>query len=195
MKSYQQHCGLARALDVVGGRWTLLIVRELLLGPRRYSELLENLHGMTTNLLASRLKAMRDDGLIEKSEQAYRLTDRGRELEAVVLALGAWGQPLLSTRKKGHRRNVDWAMVSLKRRYDRSLNCCVEIRVENKLYTLNCCPEKLDVTIGRAAAPELLVTLTEEEFFSFFILRNSTSEPTVLGDADLWKKFREAFAV
>ncbi len=195
MKSYQQHCGLARALDVVGGRWTLLIVRELLLGPRRYSELLENLHGMTTNLLASRLKAMRDDGLIEKSEQAYRLTDRGRELEAVVLALGAWGQPLLSTRKKGHRRNVDWAMISLKRRYDRSLNCCVEIRVENKLYTLNCCPEKLDVTIGRAAAPELLVTLTEEEFFSFFILRNSTSEPTVLGDADLWKKFREAFAV
>lgn len=195
MKSYQQHCGLARALDVVGGRWTLLIVRELLLGPRRYSELLENLHGMTTNLLASRLKAMRDDGLIEKSEQAYRLTDRGRELEAVVLALGAWGQPLLSTRKKGHRRNVDWAMVSLKRRYDRSLNCCVEIRVENKLYTLNCCPEKLDVKIGRAAAPELLVTLTEEEFFSFFILRNSTSEPTVLGDADLWKKFREAFAV
>ena len=195
MKSYQQHCGLARALDVVGGRWTLLIVRELLLGPRRYSELLENLHGMTTNLLASRLKAMRDDGLIEKSEQAYRLTDRGRELEAVVLALGAWGQPLLSTRKKGHRRNVDWAMISLKRRYDRSLNCCVEIRVENKLYTLNCCPEKLDVTIGRAAAPELLVTLTEEEFFSFFILRNSTSEPTVLGDADLWKKFREAFGV
>ena len=173
----------------------MLIVRELLLGPRRYSELLENLHGMTTNLLASRLKAMRDDGLIEKSEQAYRLTDRGRELEAVVLALGAWGQPLLSTRKKGHRRNVDWAMISLKRRYDRSLNCCVEIRVENKLYTLNCCPEKLDVTIGRAAAPELLVTLTEEEFFSFFILRNSTSEPTVLGDADLWKKFREAFAV
>ena len=178
---------------MVGSRWTLLVVRELLLGPRRYSELLENLQGMTTNLLASRLKDMKRNGLLEKAGQGYALTPRGRELEPVVLALGAWGQPLLTRPQKGHRRNVDWAMVSLKRRYDRSLHCCVEVRVGDKSYTLECGQEKLDVTIGTAAAPDLMISLTEEDFFKFFILRESGVVPRVLGDSQVWSEFQRAF--
>ena len=169
-----------------------MIVRELLLGPRRYSELLDNLQGMTTNLLASRLKAMRKDGLIEKEEQSYRLTDRGWELEQVILALGAWGQPLLVRREKEHRRNVDWAMVSLKRRYDRSLNCVLAIRVEDKSYTLSCGPEKLDVRLGPAARPQLLVSLSEEEFFGLFFMGRRDLEAELLGDEELWSAFRQA---
>jgi DNA-binding HxlR family transcriptional regulator len=65
-RSYAQYCGLAKALDVVGERWTLLVVRNLLLGPLRYSELLRGLPGITTNLLAKRLKEMEEHGLLER---------------------------------------------------------------------------------------------------------------------------------
>ena len=66
MRSYQQFCGVARALDILGGRWTLLIVRELLPGPRRYGDLHAALVGITTNLLADRLRHLVDHGIIEK---------------------------------------------------------------------------------------------------------------------------------
>ncbi|MDD9967511.1 MAG: helix-turn-helix domain-containing protein, partial [Myxococcales bacterium] len=66
MHSYKQFCGVALALDVLGERWTLLIVRDLMLGPRRYSDLHRSLAGITTNLLAARLKMMEAEGLVEK---------------------------------------------------------------------------------------------------------------------------------
>src|SRR5215831_6402600 len=97
-RSYDQYCGVARSLDVVGERWTLLIVRNLLLGPRRYSDLLAELPGITTNLLAKRLKEMESAGLIEKHDQrrpggavVYALTATGAALEPVVMELGRWG--------------------------------------------------------------------------------------------------------
>src|SRR5689334_7180685 len=97
-RSYKQFCGLAKALDVVGERWTLLLVRDLILGPRRYGDLLNGLPGLTTNLLASRLKEMEATGLIEKrklpapaSSVVYQLTKPGKELEPAVMALAAWG--------------------------------------------------------------------------------------------------------
>lgn len=99
MKSYRQYCAAARALDVVGDRWVLLIVRELLaLGPSRYTDLKRGLPGIATNLLADRLKAMEADGLIERYDAPppvgttlFRLTARGRELRGVVAALTEWG--------------------------------------------------------------------------------------------------------
>src|SRR5690349_12744259 len=91
-RSYQQFCGVARALDVVGERWTLLIVRNLLLGPRRYGDLLAELPGLTTNLLAKRLREMELVGLVEKRElpppaasTVYALTADGAALEGVVM--------------------------------------------------------------------------------------------------------------
>src|ERR1051325_2704730 len=95
-RSYDQYVGLARALAVVGERWTLLIVRNLLLGSQRYSELLRALPGITTNLLAKRLQDMEELGLLERvggesSGQAYRLTTLGLALEPAVHALSRWG--------------------------------------------------------------------------------------------------------
>src|SRR5947208_15766550 len=94
-RTYKQFCGLARALDVVGERWTLLIVRNLLLGSLRYSDLLRGLPGITTNLLAKRLREMEELDLIERTNspgaatgQAYRLTALGATLEPAVHALG-----------------------------------------------------------------------------------------------------------
>ncbi|SEO86018.1 winged helix-turn-helix transcriptional regulator [Actinacidiphila rubida] len=99
MKSYHQYCSVARALDVVGDRWVLLIVRELLaLGPGRYSDLRRGLPGIATNLLADRLRTMEAAGLVERFDAPppvgtplVRLTARGRELEDVVRALARWG--------------------------------------------------------------------------------------------------------
>src|SRR3954470_21522797 len=95
-RSYDQYCGLARALDVLGERWTLLVVRNLLLGPQRYSELLRGLPGITTNLLAKRLREMEEAEILERLADApgahsYRLTTRGMEPEPAIHALGRWG--------------------------------------------------------------------------------------------------------
>ena len=105
MKSYQQYCSVARALDVVGDRWVLLIVRELLaLGPSRYSDLKRGLPGIASNLLAERLKAMEAEGLLQRYDapppvgtSLYQLTARGRELQDVLHALARWGLERMPT--------------------------------------------------------------------------------------------------
>jgi DNA-binding HxlR family transcriptional regulator len=97
-RDYEQNCGLARALDVIGERWTLLIVRELLLGPKRFTDLLDGLPGIPPSLLSARLKEMQATGVVTKeilpppaASTIYRLTAAGAELEGTVLALGRWG--------------------------------------------------------------------------------------------------------
>ena len=97
-RSYQDACGIARALDVVGERWALLVVRELLLGPQRFSELRRALPGASSNLVADRLHELAAHGVVRRRRLAppaaswvYELTDWGRELEPIVLALGGWG--------------------------------------------------------------------------------------------------------
>jgi DNA-binding HxlR family transcriptional regulator len=96
MRSYGQYCALARALDVVGERWALLIVRELLEGPQRYGDLLDGLPGIATNLLVDRLRTLEDAGVVTRDAGGgYALTEWGEELRDVVNALGRWAGPLM----------------------------------------------------------------------------------------------------
>lgn len=94
-REYGQYDGITRALELVGERWALLIVRDLLVGPRRYGELAAGLPRIPSNVLAARLKELQEAGLIRRAPRSrvvvYELTPYGRELEPVVLALGAWG--------------------------------------------------------------------------------------------------------
>src|SRR3954451_22104697 len=97
-KTYGQYCGVARALELVGERWALLIVRDLLVGPKRYTDLRAGLPKIPTNVLATRLKELESAGLVERRVQprrsgaiVYELTPYGLELDMVVLALGRWG--------------------------------------------------------------------------------------------------------
>src|SRR4051812_3003527 len=109
MRSYGQYCGLARALDVVGERWVLLIVRELLEGPRRYSELLEGLPVIATNLLADRLKSMEESGVLRRLDDgSYALTPWGEELHEAVYALGRWAGPLMAQPKGDDEFRAHW---------------------------------------------------------------------------------------
>ncbi len=94
-RDYGQYCGVTRALELVGERWGLLIIRDLLVGPRRYGELAAGLPRIPSNILAARLKELQAAGVIRRLPRSrvivYELTPYGRELEPVVLALGTWG--------------------------------------------------------------------------------------------------------
>lgn len=102
-RSYGQFCGLAAGLDLLGERWTLLVVRELLYGPARFNDILANLPGMGPNLLAARLRRLTESGLVEVHRtiadgrgREYRLTGRGRKLREPILMLARWGFEELS---------------------------------------------------------------------------------------------------
>src|SRR2546425_1991926 len=103
-RSYDQWCAVARALDILGERWTLLIIRDLLVGPKRYRDLLEGLPGIGTNLLARRLRELEGFGVIERTSlpspanaTVYGLTDKGMALEPIIHGLGRWGFEYLGT--------------------------------------------------------------------------------------------------
>ncbi|WP_189215796.1 MULTISPECIES: winged helix-turn-helix transcriptional regulator [Streptomyces] len=121
-RSYDQYCSAARALDVVGDRWTLLIVRELLAGPRRYTDLHADLPGVSTDVLASRLKDMERDGLATRrrlpppgAASVYELTGRGRELLPVLQALGRWGEGALGECRPTDAVRAHWFALPLLR--------------------------------------------------------------------------------
>ncbi|MGW4238912.1 winged helix-turn-helix transcriptional regulator [Streptomyces sp. NPDC004749] len=119
-RSYDQYCAAARALDAVGDRWTLLIVRELLAGPRRYTDLHADLPGVSTDVLASRLKDMERDDLVTRrrlpppaAASVYELTGRGRDLLPVLTALAEWGAPELAERRPTDAVRAHWFAVPL----------------------------------------------------------------------------------
>lgn len=117
-RSYGQFCGLARALDVTGDRWSLLIVRELLPGPRRYGELMTSLGGIATNLLADRLRSLESRGVIERrpgetSGVVYALTPWGTQLRETIGALVRWSTPLMVSGRGGDSVQPRWLAVAL----------------------------------------------------------------------------------
>jgi DNA-binding HxlR family transcriptional regulator len=120
-RSYQQYCGLAAALDVVGERWALLIVRDLEPGPRRFTDLFKGLRGIATDVLADRLRSLEAAGAVQQTQlkyptpaNVYELTDRGRELAAVAGSLARWGAPLLPENPTEEMRlDPRWALQSM----------------------------------------------------------------------------------
>lgn len=107
-RSYHQLCGLAYALDVVGERWTLLVLRELFAGPRRFTDLMDGLPGISTNLLTERLKSLEQTGLLRRrilpppaASMVYELTPLGRALEPTLLELGKWGSQFIPSDPEG----------------------------------------------------------------------------------------------
>jgi DNA-binding HxlR family transcriptional regulator len=122
-RSYDQYCPLSRALDVIGERWTVLIVRELLAGPRRYTDLHADLPGVSTDVLAARLKEMEQDGLVTRrrlpppaAAAVYELTPRGRDLLPALTALADWGAADLAGPRPTDALRAHWFALPLMRR-------------------------------------------------------------------------------
>ena len=173
-RSYDQYCGLARALDVLGERWTLLIVRNLLLGPQRYSDLLRGLPGITTNLLAKRLQEMEAEGLIERGSDtsdatAYRLTSIGRDLEPAIHALGRWGWRRMGKPTVRDRRSIEWLLVALRRGYRGNVTLSAELEADDAFYHIVLRGDRAEIGRGRVPAPDLRVRGKATEIARLFL--------------------------
>jgi len=170
MRSYGQFCALAKALDVIGDRWTLLIVRELLIRETaRYTDIREGLPGIATNLLASRLAEMEDAGLILREEAplpaagtVYRLTARGRELEAVMLAIGRWGGPLMKNAPKSDAFCAHWiALPARNNLHDHEPDrppTTIELRAGDEPVTVTAVGGTVRVRTGAAENPDAIIS-------------------------------------
>jgi DNA-binding HxlR family transcriptional regulator/putative sterol carrier protein len=117
---YEQFCPLARAAEVLGERWTLLVVRELLIGPQRFSDLRRRLPGVSSSVLSSRLRALEERGVVARralpppaASTIVELTDLGRALRPVVVALAAWGIRLMEPRRPGDHFEPSWLRLGL----------------------------------------------------------------------------------
>jgi DNA-binding HxlR family transcriptional regulator len=125
-RSYEQHCGLAHALDLIGERWTLLIVRELMAGPRRYTDLAEGLVSVPSNVLAARLKDMEANGLLHRrrlpapadSVAVYELTPQGESLGGPVTELAKWGMGTLPAELEDRAFRPHWLVLALRARFE-----------------------------------------------------------------------------
>lgn len=206
-RNYKQFCGLARALDRVGERWTLLIVRNLLLGPKRYSDLLERLPGLTTNLLAARLREMERLGLVVKRKSPapvratlYELTPVGRALEPALMELARWGARFMDRPGAGDTFDIGWALLSLKRRYRGGLELVVGFELGERSFELAFESRYLAVTEGSAARPNVSVR-GELDAFRAWLFGGADADAlrhegalTVTGADSAWQALRAAFA-
>lgn len=176
-RTYHQLCGVAKALDLVGQRWTLLIIRDLLVGPLSYSGLLEGLPGLTTNLLAKRLKELSEAGLIEKdsattgdrTQSLYRLTDAGRALGPVIGELSHWGRQYGPPPEAGDGMNLRWAMVAMSRQYlQTGGRWIVQMDLEKTVLQLRLGGPEFDGAVGGGLRPDLILRAKPGDFFALF---------------------------
>jgi DNA-binding HxlR family transcriptional regulator/putative sterol carrier protein len=176
-RSYNQYCGVARAMDVLGERWTLLIVRELLTGPKRFKDLLEGLPGIGTNLLTARLKDLEGYGVVRRAtlpppaaSRVYELTELGRSLEPVVMGLARWGLTFLGASREEDDRQPAWAMVALKSVLKSEATGetreSYEFRVDDEVFHVWIADGETEVRQGSAADPDLVVRSDTQTFLA-----------------------------
>ena len=174
-RSYRQNCALALTSDLIGERWSLLLIRDLLVGPKRYSELTQSLQGMGTNLLAARLKELEAADIIEKTERhqagghAYALTDAGRALEPAILALVRWGLTYLPDRVEGFYHQDDWDLVALKAAFQPRLSAgiaiCTQFKSDSVTAWVDISEQQLTIGLGESDKPDLTISGTIEDLF------------------------------
>jgi DNA-binding HxlR family transcriptional regulator/putative sterol carrier protein len=208
---YQQYCALARTLDVAGDRWTLLIVRELTPGPRRFTDLLDGLPGVSRNLLTERLRALESAGIIARQElpppaarQVYALTDDGRDLAVAMAPLIAWGARRIGDRKPGEGFRARWpavAMVGLAdREAARGVNETYEYLVGDSAFHFTVNDGSIELHDGRARDPAVTLTTDEETWADIAAGKITASSAaaagalTVAGDAEAANRLRKIFA-
>ena len=160
MRSYRQYCGLARALDVVGERWSLLVVRELLDGPRRYNELLAGLPGIATNLLVERLRSLEDHGVLRRLDDGrYALTDWGQDLHEAVYALGRWAGPLMAQPRGEGSFRPNWLRHMVIARFEgvdpERRDLTVQLRCDDEQFALISAAGRVHLIQGRIDDPDV----------------------------------------
>src|SRR5579875_847070 len=207
MRSYRQFCALAKALDVIGDRWSLLIVRELmLLGPCRYTDLLHGLPGIATNLLTDRLHDLERAGVIRReaapppiATTLFHLTPRGEALRPVLRELGRWGAPLLVQSEDGDAFHSYWISLPLELYYyDPTPDgppVTIELRMGDEPMTVETVEGRIVARRGAPAHPDAVVTGSPRLVIGVFSGRLDLEEARrqgleVTGDADVLGRVR-----
>jgi DNA-binding HxlR family transcriptional regulator len=166
-RTYGDRCGIARALDVVGERWALLVVRELVLGPKRFTDLRAGLPGLSPDVLSQRLRELERAGLLRRRKLAppagsrvYELTERGLALEPILLELGRWGSqtPLLEGEAAF---SADSFVIALRTLFDPAAAAGVDVTVELRLgedgFRSRVAGGRLELARGSAERPDAVV--------------------------------------
>jgi DNA-binding HxlR family transcriptional regulator len=169
-RSYGEQCGVARSLDVIGERWALLIVRELLLGPKRFNDLLAGLPGASPNVISQRLRELTGHGVVRQRDlppparvRLYELTDWGRELEPVVLQLGRWGDraPLPG----GAQAGLDSLLLAIQAAADPArVSGRYELRIGADTFAVDGSSGSVRIRRGTADQPDATVTTDTDTF-------------------------------
>ena len=193
-KRYDQYCPVCHALGLVGERWALLVVRELLKGPKRYTDLLEGMPGVGTNILAARLKELEEGGVVRKrklpppaASTVYELTEYGQELEEPLYALARWGARSLPPPAKNEEFYPDWGLNAFAALLDQEaangLSETYVVRVADDVYTVQLDEGKVHVEPGAAEPADLDFETDQETFFAMasgqFDPRSAVSEGRV----------------
>jgi DNA-binding HxlR family transcriptional regulator len=182
---------VARALDLVGERWALLVVRELLLGPKRFTDLRAGLPGAKPSVLAQRLRELEQGGIVQRRKlgppagtRVYELTDSGRELEPIVMALGRWGRrvPIPS----GAAPGVDAEVLALKWRFDPEgagdLNASYELRLAEDRFRIDVADGRIETRRGDAEAPDAIIETSPETLEAVIVDGRDLAETVRSGD-------------
>jgi DNA-binding HxlR family transcriptional regulator len=203
-RSYHQFCGLARALDLVGERWALLVVRELALGPKRFSDLLEGLPGVSTSVLSARLRELERGEVVRRrflpppaASMAYELTENGRELEPAILALGRWGARLLGTRTGEQAFRSDWLVLALKAFFHpeaaRGVNAVYEVRLGEGAFALRVRKRAVEIGPAPVAQPTLVLEADDDALVALLLGTSADGVRVVGGDPAEHERFVELF--
>lgn len=205
MRSYRDLCGIARALDVVGERWALLVVRELMYGPKRFADLHRGLPGLSQNVLTQRLRELEDSGVLVRRRALppaagliYELTDRGRTLEDVLLALGRFGSPLMPHPDSAGELSPDALIVALRTTFDAaamgSVRGTVGLRLPADAFLLTAGPDGLSAVRGDGHADAVLTaTVRSVQDLVFDRRELDAVDASAEGDLKLLRRFLAAF--
>ncbi|MFE3454961.1 winged helix-turn-helix transcriptional regulator [Nonomuraea sp. NPDC059194] len=162
MRSYGDPCGVARGLDIIGERWALLVVRDLLLGPKRFNDLHAGLPGVSPNVLTQRLRDLTEHGVVQRRDlppptrvRLYELTDRGRALEPLLLHLGRWGSQAPTT--PDGLLGIDSILLSIKAAFDLTqaahLHGIYELHIDADTYYIEVTDDSLHISRDSAPKP------------------------------------------
>jgi DNA-binding HxlR family transcriptional regulator len=167
-RTYGDRCGIARALDFVGERWALLVVRELLLGPKRFTDLRTGLPNLSPDVLTERLRELEDAGVVARrtlappaASRVYELTERGRELEPILLALGRWGSRAAFLAQDA-RMGTDSTVLALQTLFEpnaaEGFEATVELRLGEDRFGVRVADGELALARGEADDPDAAIT-------------------------------------
>jgi DNA-binding HxlR family transcriptional regulator len=196
-KRYDQYCPIAHALGLVGERWALLIVRELLQGPKRYTDLAASLPGIGTNILAARLRDLEDGGILAKrrlpppaASQVYELTSYGLALKPVMRELALWGLRSVGPPPEGEELVPGWLANAVDTVFAPvAPTGRVEFRVGGELASL----VDGEVRAGAIEEPDVVVETDAVGFYCMFVER-SWDRVDVEGDRELLERLLDAAA-